>query len=304
MLSTTAFCVQEGRTMGKISIGDIVGRKSYQMDIFFKVVDIVGEGPQARALLKGLDVRLCADAPLADLEPVPLERLRAFRQELVRRNQRCLGDVCSRRNKERAVLLKYRNDEGADEAPFFEIPGSVLHLDGDEEYLEICLNTYKQLDIKATGFCIAEEEIHLRVRELLEEHQPDILVLTGHDGLLKGKRDFQSLASYRNSSAFVKAVQTARQYEPDLDNLVIIAGACQSHYEALIAAGANFASSPQRVLIHCLDPVLLSERVAYTPINQTVIIADVLKSTITGVSGLGGIETRGKYRLGFPKSPY
>jgi len=44
--------------------------------------------------------------------------------------------------------------------------------------------------------------------------------------------------------------------------------------------------------------------VAYTPINQTVIIADVLKSTITGVSGLGGIETRGKYRLGFPKSPY
>ena len=57
--------------MGKISIGDIVGRKSYQMDIFFKVVDIVGEGPQARALLKGLDVRLCADAPLADLEPVP-----------------------------------------------------------------------------------------------------------------------------------------------------------------------------------------------------------------------------------------
>ncbi|MGB4231707.1 MAG: sporulation peptidase YabG [bacterium] len=290
--------------MGKISIGDIVGRKSYQMDIFFKVVDIVGEGPQARALLKGLDVRLCADAPLADLEPVPLERLRAFRQELVRRNQRCLGDVCSRRNKERAVLLKYRNDEGADEAPFVELPGSVLHLDGDEEYLEICLNTYKQLDIKATGFCIAEEEIHLRVRELLEEHQPDILVLTGHDGLLKGKRDFQSLASYRNSSAFVKAVQTARQYEPDLDNLVIIAGACQSHYEALIAAGANFASSPQRVLIHCLDPVLLSERVAYTPINQTVIIADVLKSTITGVSGLGGIETRGKYRLGFPKSPY
>jgi spore coat assembly protein len=291
--------------MGEISIGDIVGRKSYQMDIFFKVVDIVGEGSRARAFLKGLDVRLCADAPIEDLELVPLERLRAFRQELVRRNQRCLGDVCSRRDRERAVLLQYRNDNGgAEEVPFFEIPGCVLHLDGDEEYLEICLNTYKQLDIKATGFCIPEGEIHLRVRDLLEEHQPDILVLTGHDGLLKGKSDFKSLASYRTSSAFVKAVQEARQYEPDLDNLVIIAGACQSHYEALIAAGANFASSPQRVLIHCLDPVLLSERVAYTPINQTVIIADVLKSTITGVSGLGGIETRGKYRLGFPKSPY
>lgn len=290
--------------MGRISIGGIVGRKSYQMDILFKVVDIVGEGSRARAFLKGLDVRLCADAPVEDLEPVPLERLRAFRQEFVRRNQRCLGDVCSRRNKEKAAWLKYGEDDGADGTPFFEIPGSVLHLDGDEDYLEICLNTYKQLDMRAAGFCIPEEEIHLRVRKLLEEHQPDILVLTGHDGLIKGKRDFRSLASYRTSSAFVQAVQAARQYEPDLDDLVIIAGACQSHYEALIEAGANFASSPRRVLIHCLDPVLLAERVAYTPINQTVVIADVVKSTITGVSGLGGVETRGKYRIGFPKSPY
>ncbi|NLP18108.1 MAG: sporulation peptidase YabG, partial [Firmicutes bacterium] len=72
----------------------------------------------------------------------------------------------------------------------------------------------------------------------------------------------------------------------------------------LIKAGANFASSPQRVLIHCLDPVLLSEKVAYTPIGQTLAIADALQATITGLSGVGGVETRGKYRLGFPKSPY
>lgn len=31
--------------------------------------------------------------------------------------------------------------------------------------------------------------------------------------------------------------------------LVIFAGACQSYFEAIISAGANFASSPARILI-------------------------------------------------------
>ncbi|NLP17541.1 MAG: sporulation peptidase YabG [Firmicutes bacterium] len=289
--------------MANIKIGDVVGRKSYGMDVYFKVAKIYGKGPGAMAFLKGLDVRLCADAPLEDLERVSPEALRAFRQKVIRRNQRCLGEASSRREQVMADLYLYRT--GEDHAPpFFEVPGSVLHLDGDEEYLEICLSTYKQLDVKAYGLCLPEAEMPHRVRELLEEYQPDILVLTGHDGLLKDRRDFHDLASYRNSPAFVQAVHMARHHETNLDNLIIIAGACQSHYEALIKAGANFASSPQRVLIHCLDPVLLSEKVAYTPIGQTLAIADALQATITGLSGVGGVETRGKYRLGFPKSPY
>lgn len=289
--------------MGNIKVGDLVGRKSYGMDIYFKVVKIYWKGSAATAFLKGLDVRLCADAPLGDLERVSPEALRAFRQKVIRRNQRCLGEASSRREQVRAVLHRYRSGEG-NETPFFEVPGSVLHLDGDEEYLEICLNTYRQLEVKAHGFCLPEAEMPQQVENLLGEYQPDILVLTGHDGLLKDRRDFHDLASYRNSPAFVQAVYRARHYETNLDNLVIIAGACQSHYEALIGSGANFASSPQRVLIHCLDPVLLSEKVAYTPIGQTLVIADALQATITGLTGVGGIETRGKYRLGFPKSPY
>lgn len=86
--------------------------------------------------------------------------------------------------------------------------------------------------------------------------------------------------------------------------MIIFAGACQSHYEALLDSGANFASSPHRILIHALDPVFIAEKIAYTPINQTVNIFDVVKATITGTDGLGGLETRGKYRIGLPRSPY
>jgi len=69
-------------------------------------------------------------------------------------------------------------------------------------------------------------------------------------------------------------------------------------------AGANFASSPSRVLIHCLDPVLICEKVAYTNIDDIVNIEDVIKNTITGIKGVGGLQTRGKYREGYPKSQY
>ncbi|MFV3110894.1 sporulation peptidase YabG, partial [Clostridium botulinum] len=69
-------------------------------------------------------------------------------------------------------------------------------------------------------------------------------------------------------------------------------------------AGANYASSPGRVLIHCLDPVFLCEKIAYTNISNIVSIEDALENTITGIKGIGGLQTRGKYREGFPKSEY
>lgn len=46
--------------------------------------------------------------------------------------------------------------------------------------------------------------------------------------------------------------------------MVIFAGACQSYYEGLILAGANFASSPARILIDFIDPLIVAERVAIT----------------------------------------
>jgi spore coat assembly protein len=86
--------------------------------------------------------------------------------------------------------------------------------------------------------------------------------------------------------------------------LVIFAGACQSNYEALLKAGANFASSPKRVLIHAFDPVFVVERLAYTPCHKVIALRELVQNTITGADGVGGLETRGRFRLGYPKSPY
>lgn len=112
------------------------------------------------------------------------------------------------------------------------------------------------------------------------------------------------LSSYKNSHNFVNAVRVARQYEKNRDGLVIVAGACQSHFEALLQAGANFASSPARVLIHALDPLCIAAKVAFTPIHETVNIVDVIGLTHSGLEGLGGLETRGSYRKGVPNISY
>ncbi|NFT14605.1 sporulation peptidase YabG, partial [Clostridium botulinum] len=39
-------------------------------------------------------------------------------------------------------------------------------------------------------------------------------------------------------------------------------------------------------------------------ISNIVSIEDALENTITGIKGIGGLQTRGKYREGFPKSEY
>ena len=84
------------------------------------------------------------------------------------------------------------------------------------------------------------------------------------------------------------------------DQLVIFAGACQSDFERILQSGANFASSPKRINIHVLDPVYIAEKVAYTSVRETVNVFELAKNTITGIDGLGGVETFGTFRLGLP----
>ena len=81
---------------------------------------------------------------------------------------------------------------------------------------------------------------------------------------------------------------------------MIFAGACQSHFESLIQAGANFASSPSRVNIHALDPVYIVAKISFTPFVERIKCWDVLNNTLTGQKGLGGIETKGVLRIGMP----
>ena len=158
--------------------------------------------------------------------------------------------------------------------------------------------------LDAVGVSIKEEEQPEKIVDLVKEIKPDIVVLTGHDSVIKNTRNYLDLDNYRNSKFYRDAVRALRDYNSSYDELVIFAGACQSCYECMLDAGANFASSPNRVLIHCLDPVFVCEKIAYTKINEVVSIQDVIENTITGIRGIGGLQTRGKYREGYPKSSY
>lgn len=291
-----------------VQIGDLVARFSHNQDVLFRVEAVQIQDGKKIAFLKGVDLRLCADAPLDDLKIATAQEIYRYRQIYLRRSTELMRGI-ERRHKETVhsflsrAKINYKKNE-CNQLEMFEIPGTVLHIDGDREYLDLCLSTYKQLNMRATGFFVPEREQADRVKEYLMEYTPDILILTGHDGFLKGRKGFSNLDSYRNSRHFVRAVRRAREFEAGRDDLIIFAGACQSHYEALIRAGANFASSPKRVLIHAYDPVFIAEKIAFTPFHQMVSIKEILNETVTGVDGVGGIETKGRLRIGYPKSPY
>lgn len=291
--------------MSVISIGDLVIRKSHGGDVVFKVTDFYSdENGLLYSVLKGMHLRLVADAPVTDLERVDAEHLR---NEMIRAegmHNDNLRRVLMRRSMDREKIELNRS-EASKRFDFFDIPGRVLHIDGDEEYLRMCLKTYNQLNIEAVGRCIEEAKQPEQVISLIDEYRPDILVLTGHDALIgNGKKDLKDINHYRNSKYFVESVKKARIFEPARDDLVIFAGACQSYFEAILTAGANFASSPTRIFIHAYDPVFIAEKVAFTPINKTVDIGDAITASVTGIEGVGGVETRGKFRLGLPKTPY
>lgn len=292
----------------RFQVGDYVSRNSHNKDVLFKIESFQMQNGRRVALLKGVDLRLCADAPLEDLIVPSAQEINRYRQIYVKRGLDLMRGIEQRRAATvqdflSRAKINYKKSE-CNQLEVFEIPGTVLHIDGDKEYLDLCLSTYRQLNIRASGFYVPESEQPERVKDLLLEFTPDILILTGHDGFVKGKKGFSNLDSYRNSRHFVRAVRKAREFEAGRDDLIIFAGACQSHYEALIRAGANFASSPRRVLIHAYDPVFIAEKVAFTPFNQMVSIREALNETVTGVDGVGGIETRGRLRIGYPKSPY
>ncbi|OPZ94822.1 MAG: Sporulation-specific protease YabG [Firmicutes bacterium ADurb.Bin419] len=68
--------------MGTLKVGDIVGRKSYNSDILFKVVDIRNEGGKEVAILRGICYRLEADAPASDLEVQPASNVREYNEKI------------------------------------------------------------------------------------------------------------------------------------------------------------------------------------------------------------------------------
>ncbi len=286
-----------------LKIGDIVGRKSYNCDVIFKVHDILKLGDSYKIVLWGVNLRILADAPENDIVKLPLTKVNEG-------DRYCCGSMKKANTRMAKFNKKLEARLGStllNRSPnnVFKRPGKVLHLDGDSSYLEVCMKSYKESHIEAIGKAVPEAEQPKRVQELLRQYNPDILVLTGHDAMLKegrNRRSTDDASKYRNSMYYIEAVKEARKYEPSLDNLVIFAGACQSYFEGIMNSGANFASSPERILIHALDPVMICKSIAFASIEKVVPLEEMLSNTISGIKGVGGIQTRGKYRDGMPKT--
>ena len=114
-----------------MNIGDLVTRNSYDNDLVFTIVDIEGD----IYYLKGINVRLYADSTLDDL--------RKYNNE----EDVELEEVFQER-------LKDKREINRDE--YFYLPGKILHIDGDKDYLNKCLAYYEDMNIAAMG--IIEKE--------------------------------------------------------------------------------------------------------------------------------------------------
>lgn len=249
-------------------INDYVSRISYNHDIIFQIIDIKGDV----AILEGFQERLVANAPFTDLILVDEVRLKDNERSSINR----ISGI--------KKLSRHK----------VHMTGKILHIDSDEKYLEKCLKLYEELSLPAYGVYMKEENIKNHILELIEQLDPDIIILTGHDSY--NKKGIKELKNYRNTSMFVDAVKLIRKHYSK-DHIFVFAGACQSNFEALIASGANFASSPKRVNIDAYDPAIIAIKAATTPFNDIINIEEVKDLLEAKKDGISGIESYGKMRL-------
>lgn len=221
--------------------------------------------------------------------------LKGYTHRIIKRVNKSLLEEATNENikKEEMLLTKYETvNQNIRKTKV--LTGTILHIDGDKEYLKSCMSFYKKVNVFAWGIYIKEKEVKQKILKILEELSPDIVVITGHDAY--NGQGIKDLNNYENSKVYIDIVRTIRS-KHSKENLVVIVGACASHYEALIASGANFASSPGRINIHTYDPAVVAIKVATTSCNKTIDFDSVAKHMIDGKKAIGGIETKGKMKV-------
>ena len=271
----------------KVKNGDYVTRQSHGKDILFNVEKIIKlSNGKENAILKGVTYRIKADAPIEDLcivnQKEAMEIIKKYDLRVTRIAENIEKKETQNRNKTQVKT------------------GIILHLDGDKRYSQKSLAYYKKLGLRAIVKNIPENKQASVVYRMLEYYRPDILVITGHDGMIKLQTGYNDLYNYRNSKHFIETIKEARRYdEKNKKDLVIFAGACQSYFEALISAGANFASSPARILIEFLDPLIVAKNVATTDSYRYITIDDIANELRDGKMGVGGLGAYGKKNIIF-----
>ena len=276
--------------MKKIKKGDIVARKSYGKDIIFYVKKVIKTKKENIAILCGLLERIEADSKIEDLELIDE---RTIKNNLEKQDKRVKERISKKEKNLKIEIIKQEEKRIKQKI----ITGKILHLDGDKRYSQKSYNYYKKIGLNAIVKNIPEYKQPKVVYNLLKIYKPDILVITGHDGMIKRGTNYSDIYNYRNSKYFIDTVKEARKYDKQNGkNLVIFAGACQSYFEALISAGANFASSPARILIDFLDPLVVAEKVATTEEYKYIAIDDIISELRDGKKGVGGIGSKGKMK--------
>ena len=150
--------------MEEIKKGDAVTRNSYGNDIIFLVKRIIKLANKKQiAILKGIDVRVEADAPIEDLKIVSKEEKIKREKEL-----------------EEKILYKIQKEIVGKENRRKELvhTGRILHLDGDKRYSEKSIMYYKKMGLNAIVRNIPENKQSKVVYRLLQIYNPDILVIT------------------------------------------------------------------------------------------------------------------------------
>ena len=144
----------------QVKIGDVVARKSYQLDLLFRVIDVktTDTGKQL-AILYGDEVRLIADANCIDLIVVDEEEKsnrKLKEQEIIDQSTFLFRQDYQllREKQEYYATSSYSHNE-----EFFHIPGRVLHIDGDPHYLQKCLSLYEKIGVPVNGVHISENEM-------------------------------------------------------------------------------------------------------------------------------------------------
>ena len=124
-----------------IKVGDIVSRYKYNNDTLFKVEKIEDN----IYYLSGIEVRLCADSMEDDLKKEELP---------ITQDDDRLAQILNED--------EYRDD-------YFYIPGRILHIDGDKEYLKRCLKFYKKVGLNAYGLYEKEEDLYKNIIRYLKQ---------------------------------------------------------------------------------------------------------------------------------------
>lgn len=275
--------------MEKIKKGDIVARKSHNLDILFCVENVlkISSGIYI-AILKGITARIVADAYLEDLVLIDSKEI----DDSLRSLDIKIEDRINR------FLKKEKKKVEKIERNFDNLKtGKILHLDGDKLYSEKSARYYKKMGLNAVVKNVSESKQHLIVKEYINKYNPDVLVLTGHDGMIKNGTKYADIQNYRNSKYFIQSVIEARKVCPSSIRLAIFAGACQSFFEAIMSSGANFASSPGRILIDFMDPLIVAEKIATTDKRKFVTIKDIEDELRDGKKSIDGSGVMGKKSL-------